>query len=179
MTKVQIIGLNTPAPVDNIETFRNIIFSICPNGFTLAGRFEMGQKYTYDTALNDVAADTNAFEMGQKYTYDTALAEIKRGKKETHWIWYIFPIMAGLGKSEKSQYYALRDRIDAIFYLLDPTLGTRLIECTEAILESGKSAYEIFGNDTWKVYCCMRLFNSLCYGMNPFKKVLLKNHWNE
>lgn len=157
MTKVQIIGLNTPAPVDNIETFRNIIFSICPNGFTLAGRFEMGQKYTYDTAL----------------------AEIKRGKKETHWIWYIFPIMAGLGKSEKSQYYALRDRIDAIFYLLDPTLGTRLIECTEAILESGKSAYEIFGNDTWKVYCCMRLFNSLCYGMNPFKKVLLKNHWNE
>ena len=95
-------------------------------------------------------------------TYQTALKEVKAGKKETHWIWYIFPQMRGLGKSERSKFYAIQDRDEAIAYINNPVLRDRLVEITEAVYNSEKTVYEIFGNDAIKVRSCMFLFASVC-----------------
>lgn len=99
-------------------------------------------------------------------------------KKETHWIWFIFPQMASLGKSLKSKYYGFARILDAGIYLSHPILGSRLIECTEAFLSQSNSAYEVFGNDVIKFRSCMLLFNAQCVNKdNPFRKVLIREHW--
>ena len=109
-------------------------------------------------------------------TYQTALQEIKEGKKKTHWIWFIFPQMAGLGKSEKADFYGIIHRGEAMSYMEHPILSKRLIEVTEAVYNSDVPTYKIFGNDTIKVYSCMKLFSTI--SDNPiFKKVLDKNCW--
>lgn len=88
-------------------------------------------------------------------TYQTALEEVKAGKKETHWIWYIFPQMWGLGKSESSKFYAIQNRDEAIAYINNPVLRDRLVEITEAVYNSEKTVYEIFGNDAILKYPTM------------------------
>lgn len=109
-------------------------------------------------------------------TYQTALKEIKEGKKKTHWIWFIFPQMAGLGKSEKSEYYGIAHRGEAMDYMDKPILRDRLIEVTKAVYNNDKSVYEIFGNDAIKVCSCMKLFASV--SDHPiFKKMLDKYNW--
>ena len=111
-------------------------------------------------------------------TYNTALQQIKNGKKETDWMWFIFPQMASLGKSFKSKYYGFNRIIDAGAYLCHPITGNRLIECTEAFLNQPNSAYEVFGNDVIKFHSCMLLFNAQCENKdNPFRKVLIREHW--
>lgn len=111
-------------------------------------------------------------------TYNTALQEIKNGKKETHWMWFIFPQMASLGKSFKSKYYGFNRIIDANAYLCHPITGNRLIECTEAFLNQPNSAYEVFGNDVIKFRSCMLVFDARCDNKdNPFRKVLIREHW--
>lgn len=92
-------------------------------------------------------------------TYQTALEEVKAGKKRTHWIWFIFPQMEGLGTSEKSRYYGIRGRDEAIEYINHPILRDRLVEITEAVYNNEKSVYEIFGNDVIKVRSCMLLLH--------------------
>ena len=110
-------------------------------------------------------------------TYATALAEIKSGKKKTHWIWYVFPQMKGLGHSYLSEFYGILGRGEAKAYINNPILHDRLIEATEAVYNNEKSAYEIFGNDTIKFRSCMLLFASV--SDEPiFKKVLNKYKWN-
>ena len=109
-------------------------------------------------------------------TYQTALKEIKEGKKKTHWIWFIFPQMAGLGKSEKSEYYGIVHRGEAMDYIENSILRDRLIEVTEAVYNSDKSVYEIFGNDAIKVCSCMKLFASVS-DIPIFKKMLDKYNW--
>ena len=117
------------------------------------------------------------FLSAQELTYDKALSEIKQGKKTSHWIWYIFPQMRGLGKSEKSYYYGLIGRDEAIAYSKDPVLMARLVEVTQAVLDSGHSVYEIFGDDAIKVYSCVKLFSTI--SDNPvFKKVMDKYNWH-
>ena len=72
--------------------------------------------------------DLERFVKAQEYDYDTALREIRGGRKRSHWMWYIFPQLKGLGYSSTSQYYGIRDLDDAKAYLQHPVLGPRLVE---------------------------------------------------
>lgn len=94
-------------------------------------------------------------------TYQTALQEIKEGHKKTHWMWYVFPQMKGLGKSEISNFYGINGREEAYAYINNPILNSRLIEATKAVLDSGKAPYDIFGYDTIKFRSCMLLFSTI------------------
>ena len=88
--------------------------------------------------------DLSRFTDAQKRDYDTALAEIKSGRKRSHWMWYIFPQIQGLGRSQTAQYYAIRDLGEAVAYLNDPYLGKNLIEISQALLSiEGSSASQI------------------------------------
>ena len=109
-------------------------------------------------------------------TYQTALQEVKNGLKRTHWIWYVFPQMKGLGKSEISKYYGINGREEAYAYIDHPVLRERLVEITQAVLDSKKTVYEIFGADTIKVRDCMRLFASVSE-IPVFRQMLLKYKW--
>src|SRR4051794_29063513 len=93
------------------------------------------------------------FVAAQKDDYDRALAEVRAGDKQTHWMWYIFPQLAGLGTSSMARRYAVKDLDEARAYLNHPILGTRLRACAEAVLAvEGRSATEIFGHpDDWKL----------------------------
>ena len=76
-----------------------------------------------------------------------ALAELRSGRKRSHWMWYIFPQLAGLGRSATSRHYAIGNADEAKAYLAHPLLGPRLIECATAVVEiENRSAYEIFGS---------------------------------
>ena len=109
-------------------------------------------------------------------TYDKALEEVKNGKKETHWIWYVFPQMKGLGKSDISQFYGIKGREEAKAYIENDTLRTRLVEISEAVLNNEKSVYEIFGQDAIKVRACILLFASVC-DIPVFKQIKSKYRW--
>lgn len=95
--------------------------------------------------------------------YAVALAEIEQGRKISHWIWYIFPQLRGLGHSRRSHFYGIADRKEAENYLAHPVLGPRLREISEALLaNTNKSARAIFGDiDAQKVKSCMTLFDSI------------------
>ncbi len=103
------------------------------------------------------------FVDAQERMYETALAEVKNGKKLSHWIWYIFPQLKGLGESYNSHYYGIDDLEEARAYLQHPVLGTRLREITLTLLQhQEKRAVEIFGIiDALKVSSCMTLFNEV------------------
>lgn len=112
-----------------------------------------------------------------KQTYDQALQEVKNGKKKTHWMWWIFPQMKGLGKSERSRFYGILNRKQAKLFLEHPILGKNLCEITQAVLDSDKNPYEIFGADVIKFRSCMLLFASLEGAPAVFKRVLNRNRW--
>ena len=118
----------------------------------------------------------NRFIQAQENNYATALAEIRNGRKQTHWIWYVFPQIRGLGQSETSKYYAIRDLHEAEEYLQHPILGKRLIEISGALLELKEdNAHKIFGSpDDLKVKSSMTLF-ALAKDADPvFQQVLDK-----
>ena len=110
-------------------------------------------------------------------TYEQALEEIKRGYKKSHWIWYVFPQMKGLCKSEISKFYGINGREEAYEYIANPILKKRLIEVTKAVLNNKYSVYEIFGNDAIKVRACMLLFSSVS-DIPEFKQLIQKYKWN-
>lgn len=86
------------------------------------------------------------FVEAQEPVYARALAELKAGKKQTHWMWFIFPQIAGLGHSSMAQLYAIKSLQEARDYLAHPILGRRLRECCQAVMEvEGKTAFAIFG----------------------------------
>ena len=109
-------------------------------------------------------------------TYDKALEEVKNGKKVTHWIWFIFPQLYGLGHSEMSQFYGLDGREEAKAYIEHPVLRDRLVEISEAVLNNEKSVYEIFGQDAIKVRSCILLFASVS-DIPVFKQIKSKYRW--
>lgn len=115
------------------------------------------------------------FVEAQKRDYKIALEEVRSGQKRTHWIWYIFPQMYGLGHSCYANLYGVRDRKEAEEYLKDKTLGKRLREITSTLLQhEGKSAEEIFGElDAMKVRSSMTLFDAVCPN-DMFAEVLEK-----
>lgn len=108
--------------------------------------------------------------------YKTALKEIGNGQKEGHWMWYIFPQLRGLGRSELAMYYGIIGKGEAKAYLADKVLGSRLREiCNSLIQVRGKSAEEIFGPvDTKKLKSSMTLFYIVSGKEEVFRKVLAK-----
>src|SRR5690606_11356984 len=95
--------------------------------------------------------------------YEDALAELKAGRKRTHWMWFVFPQIAGLGRSETARYYALASAAEARAYLDDPALGTRLRDCTAAVLaHRDRGAEAVFGPvDALKFRSSMTLFEAI------------------
>ena len=111
----------------------------------------------------------------QSRDYTCALAEIKAGQKRSHWIWYVFPQIGGLGFSEMSKRYAIRDMPEASAYLSHPVLGKRLIEISAALLElESSNATKVMGSpDDMKLRSSMTLF-SLVPGADPVFEAVLK-----
>lgn len=124
--------------------------------------------------MPDVSHDLERFVRAQERTYQTALAEVRSGRKRSHWMWYVFPQIAGLGFSETSRRYAIRDTAEARAYLEHPLLGPRLIECFEAALSvDGRTAHEIFGSpDDLKFRSCATLFAGVAPPGSVFQRVL-------
>ncbi|CUH18776.1 hypothetical protein JSE7799_00451 [Jannaschia seosinensis] len=101
------------------------------------------------------------FHDAQARNYDTALTELRQGRKRTHWIWYVFPQLRGLGRSETAQYYGIRDLAEARAYLADPVLGARLAEAAEALLRHDPPIERIVGEvDAMKVRSSATLFRA-------------------
>ena len=115
------------------------------------------------------------FIQAQENDYQTALAEVRVGYKCSHWMWYIFPQLKGLGFSSTAQYYGINGREEAMTYLMHPVLGARLREITSVLLTlEGKSAVEIFGRtDAMKLRSSMTLFYAVSED-DLFKKILDK-----
>ncbi len=125
--------------------------------------------------------DTSGYNLGrflqaQEGIYATALAELQRGRKQSHWMWFIFPQVAGLGHSATSRRYAIQNREEGEHYLHHPILGKRLVECAQAVLQTtGRTAHEIFGSpDDIKLRSSMTLFASLPDADPVFAQVLDK-----
>lgn len=121
--------------------------------------------------------DLSRFHTAQGYTYDgyeTALAEIRRGRKESHWMWYIFPQLKGLGRSAVAQFYGISGLEEAREYLNDPILGAHLREISQALLDQPvRNAHAIFGHtDTMKLRSCMTLFEAADPAQTVFAQVL-------
>ncbi|QQT46086.1 Uncharacterized conserved protein [Sphingobacterium multivorum] len=112
----------------------------------------------------------------QNQVYLGALSEIKKGKKTSHWMWYVFPQLKGLGKSETSNSYAISDLAEANSYAAHPVLGKHLVEISEALLQLNvHSAEEIFGYpDNLKLKSCMTLFAKTDNAHTVFAEVLEK-----
>ena len=115
------------------------------------------------------------FVKAQEESYEIALREIKQGRKESHWMWYIFPQIKGLGHSSTAQYYAIQSRAEAEAYLNHPILAKRLLEISEELLNiESNDASAVFGYpDDLKLKSSMTLF-SLISRKTVFKRVLDK-----
>lgn len=122
------------------------------------------------------ANDLQRFINAQESVYATALAEITRGRKQSHWMWFIFPQIQGLGFSETSKFYAIKDLNEATAYLNHPVLGSRLVRICEALMHlEGNDAHKIFGSpDDVKLKSSMTLFASVKNTPPVFQAVLEK-----
>ncbi len=122
------------------------------------------------------AYNLHRFLTAQAPTYDTVLAELRAGRKSSHWIWFIFPQIAGLGHSAVSQQFAIASLDEAKAYLQHPVLGQRLRECTQLVLNvEGRNAEEIFPYpDNLKFRSCMTLFLTAAPEHTLFNNALLK-----
>lgn len=126
--------------------------------------------------VDDVTAlyDLQRFNDAQESIYAQALNELKAGQKQTHWMWFIFPQVAGLGNSPMAIRYAINSREEAQAYLDHPLLGSRLRECAAALLDvQGKTANQIMGfPDDLKLKSSMTLFATLPTTAPVFRQVL-------
>lgn len=114
----------------------------------------------YATAMK-LAYDFNRFVTAQDAVYADVVAELRAGRKSSHWMWYIFPQLLGLGRSQRSQFYGITDREEAAAYLQHPVLAARLKECTElAIDHAAGGAERLFGQpDDLKFQSSITLFS--------------------
>jgi uncharacterized protein (DUF1810 family) len=118
--------------------------------------------------------DLGRFVSAQAAVYPDALAELKEGRKRTHWMWFVFPQIAGLGASPTARRYAIRSLDEARAYLAHPVLGPRLAECARAVLAvDGTTAEDIFGYpDDLKLRSSMTLFARAADDPGVFQAVL-------
>ncbi len=119
-------------------------------------------------------ASLDRFVRAQERDYAQALAELKAGRKRTHWIWYILPQLRDLGRSPMAREYGIEGRAEAAAYLAHPVLGPRLMACVHAILgHAERSAVEILGAvDAMKFRSCLTLFHAVAPGEPCFAKAL-------
>ena len=131
---------------------------------------------------NNMHKETNLkrFIDAQQTSYQTAFAEIKNGRKRSHWMWFIFPQIQGLGFSETSKFYAIKNMEEAEEFLKHPILGNRLVEISNALLGlQVNNANQIFGSpDDMKLKSCMTLFAALP-DANPVFQTVLKKFFND
>jgi len=118
--------------------------------------------------------DLQRFIRAQAVSHETALRELRAGRKRSHWMWYVFPQLQGLGFSDMARLYAIESIEEAAAYAAHPVLGQRLRECTAAVLAvDGRSAHDIFGHpDDWKFRSCMTLFEAAVPGEPLFAAAL-------
>ncbi len=128
--------------------------------------------------MNDIY-QLQRFLDAQEDIYPNVVRELKQGRKESHWIWYIFPQVKGLGKSHISQKYALGSLDEATSYVQHPILGNRLYECTEIVVDTeGSTVEHIFGYpDYLKFHSSMTLFSQV-ENHNPLFDSALRKYFN-
>ena len=116
------------------------------------------------------------FVRAQDLNFESAREELRRGRKTTHWIWYVFPQAEGLGHSSTSQNFAIKSKAEALAYLAHPVLGPRLRECTDIVNAlDGLSAHQIFGSpDDMKFRSSMTLFHTVSPEIAVFNEALQK-----
>ena len=126
--------------------------------------------------MSDDPFNLQRFIDAQQGVFESALRELRRGRKTSHWMWFIFPQIEGLGYSATARHYAIRNGAEARQYLDHPVLGPRLRECAEALLAlEGRSADEIFGYpDELKLRSSMTLFARVSAPGSVFARVLDK-----
>lgn len=115
------------------------------------------------------------FIEAQESTYASALSELRAGRKQTHWMWFVFPQVTGLGSSWNATYYGIGSAAEARAYLDHPVLGARLVEATEALLtHEGLSAATIMGGeiDYLKLRSCLTLFGAISSAGSMFQQGL-------
>lgn len=134
---------------------------------------------TRDRLADRGGPDSDPFDLvrfvdAQASCFGAALAELRVGEKRTHWMWFVFPQVEGLGSSAMAQRYAIGSRGEAEAYLAHPVLGARLRECAEALLSvEGRSAHEIMGSpDDLKLQSSMTLFAEVDRSGSVFEAVL-------
>jgi uncharacterized protein (DUF1810 family) len=122
------------------------------------------------------ASDLQRFIDAQRPLYDRVLNELRAGRKRTHWMWFVFPQIEGLGHSAMAQTYAIASREEAAAYLKHPLLGGRLEECTALVNAiADKSAHDIFGSpDDVKFRSSMTLFAQVAKGHSLFHEAIEK-----
>ena len=120
------------------------------------------------------------FLEAQADAYGEALGELRRGRKRGHWMWFVFPQLAGLGQSWSAAFYGISGREEASAYLAHPVLGKRLQDgCTTLLTLHGRSAQDIFGTpDDLKLRSCLTLFASVASDPGLFNAVLAKYYNN-
>jgi uncharacterized protein (DUF1810 family) len=121
------------------------------------------------------------FVRAQEDNYEQALSELSRGKKRTHWMWYVFPQLDGLGFSPTAKHYSIKSLEEARAYLAHPVLGPRLLACAEAVVGiEGRSAAEVFGSpDDLKLRSCATLFAAVSPPGSVFERLLEKYYRGE
>jgi uncharacterized protein (DUF1810 family) len=114
------------------------------------------------------------FLMAQQGMYASVLAELRSGRKVSHWMWFIFPQLAGLGHSSMAMRYAISGVEEARAYLEHAILGVRLIDCTQRVLDvSGRDLHAIFGSpDDMKFRSCMTLFSRVATRQPLFQQAI-------
>ncbi len=119
--------------------------------------------------------DLSRFVAAQEGVYPRALAELRAGAKRSHWMWFVFPQIAGLGSSVMARTFAIRDAAEARAYLAHPVLGARLIAATDAVTAAAGSATEIMGGvDAVKLRSSMTLFAAVADDPGPFTEALAR-----
>lgn len=118
--------------------------------------------------------DLSRFVAAQAPIYLDVLGQLRKGRKTSHWMWFVFPQIAGLATSAMAQRYAIADAAEARDYLAHPVLGAHIRECTEMLLShAGHSAEAMLGGiDAIKLRSSMTLFEAVCSGDNPFGRCL-------
>jgi uncharacterized protein (DUF1810 family) len=114
------------------------------------------------------------FVDAQDRVHDQVVAELRRGRKTSHWMWFVFPQLRGLGRSETARFYGLASADEARAYLAHPVLGPRLRECVALVLDvDGRSVHEIFGSpDDLKLRSCLTLFAHIAPDDGLFQRAL-------
>jgi uncharacterized protein (DUF1810 family) len=120
--------------------------------------------------------DLTRFVQAQERDYEQAMSEIRSGRKQSHWMWYIFPQFEGLGLSSTSRHYAIKSMAEAAAYLRHPVLGPRLLESARAALAlEGRSASDVFGSpDDMKLRSCATLFACVSPAGSVFEHLIDK-----